>query len=407
TEAETTVTTLTGEKDELLTKLTEAETTVTTLTGEKDELQTKLTEAETTVTTLTGEKDELQTKLTEAETIVTALTGEKDELKKTDEGKNDFLTSDLESSQTSSDAADSEAEKTGEISDNNPATKSEDVIPEKTNSEEEGEGEQIILINLMDANAVPIPDESKGSEPEEHQEETEDDTIQPIVHNIFTDPLSGIEMLHIPAGTFLYGPAEEQTEIQLDAYWIGQTEVTNAQYRKCVEAGYCEDSAMMDIYNWKTADQPVNYVTYRQAQRFCKWIGGKLPSEQQWEKAARGTNGQIYPWGNEAPTETNRYANIPGENSDIQNVGVFPNGASPYGVLDMTGNVWEWTSTGFDSDQNTQADTSDKEYVIRGGSASPSETDEAANTLRTDYRGHSAKPNYFLGFRCVIPDSGV
>ena len=165
----------------------------------------------------------------------------------------------------------------------------------------------------------------------------------------------------------------------------------------------------MDIYNWKTAEQPVNYVTYRQAQRFCSWIGGKLPTEQQWEKAARGTDGQTYPWGDDAPTEANHYANIPGENSDIQAVGTYPDGASPYGLLDMAGNVWEWTSTRFESDQNTPADSSaaDTEHIIRGGSASPSETDEAADTLRTDYRGHTANPNYFLGFRCVIPDSGV
>ena len=222
------------------------------------------------------------------------------------------------------------------------------------------------------------------------------------------EPLSGIKLVYIPAGAFLFGPAEELKEVTLDGYWIGQTEVTNAQFRKCVEAGLCEESLMMDIMNTETADQPANYVTYKQAQRFCKWIGGKLPTGLQWEKAARGISGNIYPWGNEFPEGSTSYANVPGETSDLLSVGSFPDGESPFGVLDMAGNVWEWTSTLYEQETyGSKSDSSADEHVIRGGSASPSEAEETMYMLRTDYRGHASKPNYFLGFRCIIPDSGL
>ncbi len=276
---------------------------------------------------------------------------------------------------------------------------------EQAENDKSDEDEQILLTNLSNLQTEPLNDETKeisGAEP--GNEESSESKIRKII----IEPLSGIEMVYIPTGSFLFGPAEELKEVSIDGYWIGKTEVTNAQFRKCVEAGLCEESLTMDIMNTETADQPANYVTYKQAQRFCKWIGGKLPTELQWEKAARGISGNIYPWGNEFPEESTIYANVPGETSDLLSVGSFPDGESPFGVLDMAGNVWEWTSTLYEPETDgSKSDSSAAEYVIRGGSASPLEAEETMFMLRTDYRGHASKPNYFLGFRCIIPDSGL
>ena len=256
---------------------------------------------------------------------------------------------------------------------------------------------------------------------EENTEETHENTVTPVLRDNFTEPLSGIQMIYIPAGPFILGSetgeADEQPqlEMELDGYWIGETEVTNAQYRKCVEADGCDETNLMDLNTAETADYPVNYVTYRQAANFCSWIGGKLPTEYQWEKAARGIDGRTYPWGEEKPDETNGYTNIPSESDDLKPVGSFPAGASPYGLLDMAGSVWEWTSSRYDSEAYTQyinQETASNEgqsvpgHVIRGGAASPSEIDSYTNTLRTSYRTVSDSANYFLGFRCIIPEQG-
>lgn len=152
---------------------------------------------------------------------------------------------------------------------------------------------------------------------------------------------AGIELVLIRAGYFLYG--DYQRRVYLDAFGIGRTPVTNRQYKVFVDA---TRHAVPD--HWENGriptgkeDHPVVYVSQDDAQAFCSWAGVSLPTEQQWEKAARGTNGHKYPWGDPPPDE-NR-CNFNRHVGDTTPVGRYsPQGDSPYGVVDMAGNVWEW-----------------------------------------------------------------
>jgi eukaryotic-like serine/threonine-protein kinase len=166
-------------------------------------------------------------------------------------------------------------------------------------------------------------------------------------------------MMYVPEGGFLMGsdPAKDenaqydeqpQHSVYLDAYWIDQTEVTNGMYAKCVSAGKCflpqdSRSALRHNYygNSKYADYPVIYVDWNQAKTYCAWAGADLPTEAQWEKASRGTDGRLYPWGDASPSSNLlNYGNV----GDTTEVGHYPDGVSPYGALDMSGNVWEWVN---------------------------------------------------------------
>ncbi|HSM24172.1 MAG TPA: SUMF1/EgtB/PvdO family nonheme iron enzyme [Anaerolineaceae bacterium] len=167
-------------------------------------------------------------------------------------------------------------------------------------------------------------------------------------------PIDGMEMVYFPAGTFTMGldggrfDEEPQHEVYLDAFWIDRTEVTNAMYRSCMKAGGCTTPGLDKYYPYKEfSDYPVVYMSWDQANTYCEWAGRRIPTEAEWEKAARGTDGRIYPWGNEAPTSER--LNFARESGDIMAVGSFPEGASPYGALDMAGNAWEWVAEWYDA----------------------------------------------------------
>ena len=165
-------------------------------------------------------------------------------------------------------------------------------------------------------------------------------------------------------------------EVYLDEYYIDKFEVTNKQYSLCVNAGECSLPEIKDFYNYTNYEnQPVVYVDWEQAKTYCKWAERDLPSEAQWEKAARGTDKRIYPWGNEEPNENlaNFYLTSP---KSIFEVGSFPDGKSPYGVMDMAGNVWEWVNDWYGDDyysetknkiKNPQGPKSGDSHVFRGG----------------------------------------
>ena len=175
-------------------------------------------------------------------------------------------------------------------------------------------------------------------------------------------PIDGAVVVFVPSGEFTIGsPQGEGTPdespqhlVYLDAFWIDQTPVTNAQYRECVESGACTPSDCADDPAYSRDAQPVVCVDWHQAVAYAKWVGGRLPSEAEWEKAARGTDGRAYPWGNKFDTSTlfcsPHELTTDDDIVDYQtaDVGSYPAGASPYGALDMASNVQEWTSDWYD-----------------------------------------------------------
>jgi eukaryotic-like serine/threonine-protein kinase len=166
----------------------------------------------------------------------------------------------------------------------------------------------------------------------------------------------GMTLLYVPAGEFTMGFSTQPPvhAVYLDAFWIDQTEVTNAMYVQCVRIGVCQPPASSksrtrDRYygNPQFDNYPVIYVTWNDALQYCDWAGRRLPSETEWEKAARGNDQRTYPWGNDAPDKTRlNYHAYDGEAGDTTQVGAHPTGASPYSALDMAGNVWEWVAAG-------------------------------------------------------------
>jgi serine/threonine-protein kinase len=242
--------------------------------------------------------------------------------------------------------------------------------------------------------------------------------------------------VYVPAGEFLMGSTSADLDrvlemcahcqhdwfhnemprrtVYLDAFWIDQTEVTNAMFAKFVaQTGYETDAEkegagiVLDLFarDWKLTqgadwqhprgpttdiqgldDHPVVQVNWNDATAYCEWAGRRLPTEAEWEKAARGTDGRTYPWGNQPPAENllnfaDGNLNVPmadrGEDDGYPftaPVGSYPDGASPYGVLDMSGNVWErvddWYSDTYDSSpaRNPTGPPSGDWRIIRGSS---------------------------------------
>ncbi len=208
-------------------------------------------------------------------------------------------------------------------------------------------------------------------------------------------------MVLIPAGDFLMGEQSQQV-VSLDAFWIDRTEVTNLQYVKCVQEGKCKASsyAADPIFNGETL--PVVGIDWYNAKNYCEWAGCRLPTEAEWEKAARGTDGRLFPWGNEAITCER--ANYGGCLNSTMPVGQHsPAGDSPYGVADMAGNVWEWTSSlykdyPYNANDGREDVSSSGNRVRRGGSFFNTE-----NYARAASRDISTPDStkYYLGFRCV------
>lgn len=235
----------------------------------------------------------------------------------------------------------------------------------------------------------------------------------------------GMEMVYVPAGSFEMGSDSEFNDeqplrkITLDAFFIDKYEVSNGQYQKCLDAGACTEPGNLTTPSQESyfanpdfADYPVVYVDWAQAQGYCQWVGGDLPSEAQWEKAARGTDGRQFPWGNEGP-DTHftygaedfpvDYANFDDYEGDLMPVGSYPKGVSPFGALDMAGNVWEWTRDWYGDYEvkqsvNPEGPKSGTDKVVRGGSF-----DFGAWSIRTTYRGKQSPDyqNYRQGFRCI------
>ncbi|KAA3664293.1 MAG: hypothetical protein DWQ04_06535 [Chloroflexi bacterium] len=206
----------------------------------------------------------------------------------------------------------------------------------------------------------------------------------------YTNQKTGLEMIRIPAGEYLY--SDENRVDYLPEYWISKTPVTNRHYVRFVRA-----TNEKTPEHWKgksppgdIADHPVVYVSFDDAAAYAKWAGMQMPTEQEWEKAARGTDGRKYPWGNDwQENHCNTYeSGILGKTPVSQ---FSPQGNSPYGLEDMSGNVWERTDSWY---------YDDKEFrVIRGGSWT-SNADEARAAYR--YRTRPSDRDHNGGFRLVV-----
>ncbi len=184
--------------------------------------------------------------------------------------------------------------------------------------------------------------------------------VRSTPQNSFIHEKTGLEFVRIPAGEFLYGDSKEK--IELPEFWMGKTPVTNAVYKRFLDANPQQDAP----YDWNNrqypngkAEHPVVNVSWHDAQAFCEWAGLRLPTEREWEKAARGTDGRKYPWGEQEPTpELCNFGKNVGATTPVGRYS--PAGDSPYGCVDMSGNVWEWTESLYKKGENWR--------VLRGGS---------------------------------------
>jgi formylglycine-generating enzyme required for sulfatase activity/CHAT domain-containing protein/Flp pilus assembly protein TadD len=229
----------------------------------------------------------------------------------------------------------------------------------------------------------------------------------------FTNTVDGAQYVFVPAGPFDMGLDEgrfdekPRHEVELDAFWIMQTEVTNEQYEKCVIADVCSPPFHPDWGSdefWATYDRhPVTHVTWEQATTYAQWAGGRLPTEAEWEKAARGIDGRRYPWGNTVPKV--QRLNFNNDVGDTQPVGSYPDGAGPYGTLDMAGNVWEWVADWYAEDYyatspraNPTGPAEGERRIRRGGSFR-----DALYNVGATYRDWAAMTdqNDAVGFRVV------
>ena len=198
------------------------------------------------------------------------------------------------------------------------------------------------------------------------------------------------DWVDVPAGDYVIGRDAGETRqrvVDVDAFELARTPVTNEQYKRFV----AETGAAAPPHWPAPGDHPVTFVDWDEASAFCAWAGGRLPTEAEWEKAARGTDARTYPWGDEE--DESRAAVGPDmKHGSTSPVGSHPEGASPYGLLDMAGNVWEWTSTEYPPG----------ERILRGSSfASP-----GLHYARCTMRSHSrpSRRQAHIGFR-VARDS--
>ena len=245
--------------------------------------------------------------------------------------------------------------------------------------------------------------------------------------------VDGMPQVHIPAGTLQMGGFDVRAapdefpahDVTIDAYWMDQLEVTNAMYQLCVAAGACTlpqnlGTARKANYfkNPDYKDYPVVYVTWGQAKTYCEWTGRRLPTEAEWERAARGDDMRTFPWGEDKADY--RFANFNMLVTDTSRVGSYPLGASPFGVLDMAGNVAEWTNDIYRANyysvsplENPQGPAEGSTFfrVVRGGSLGDAEINirvpKRSSVLGSDLRAKKGSLEYLgefsprIGFRCA------
>ena len=242
-------------------------------------------------------------------------------------------------------------------------------------------------------------------------------------------PLDEMDMVYVPGGEFQMGsPATDpdanegefpQHRVTLDGFWIDSTEVTNAQYTNCIDGGSCQESRYAKTPTYNGPDYPIVGISWQNAADYCAWAGGRLPTEAEWEYAARGEQGFRYPWGDRFDGNLVNFCDLNcGEtwaDDEIDDgfaenapVATYPAGASWTGAFDLAGNVWEWVEDWY-TDYTTEAQTnphgppSGDYKIIRGGCYA-----NGADGVRSAYRfagGGDISPTFRhpnIGFRCVL-----
>ncbi len=247
------------------------------------------------------------------------------------------------------------------------------------------------------------------------------------VSNVYAQKIDHAEMINIPGATYQMGcdpttdyicsyvPEEKKHTVTVGAFRIDKYEVTTRRYTECVKAGVCSMPTIGGLMYYgipETANFPINGVNWHQARQFCKWQDKRLPTSAEWELAARGTDGRTYPWGNQEPDCTRTVMDR--ENAgflgcgtgDTLPVGSRPEGASPYGVMDMAGNLWEWTSDWYDEQyyynsprNNPRGPKNGELKVTRGGDFMSRQGYELRVTGQFPY--YPSNPSPAIGFRCA------
>ncbi len=240
--------------------------------------------------------------------------------------------------------------------------------------------------------------------------------------------------VYVPEGTFQMGGLDPNAatdekpvhRVEMSGYWIDKTEVTNAMFLLCVQEGACSppqstssESNSSYFNNPEFNDFPVVNVTWEAARQYCEWAERRLPTEAEWEYAARGNTINTYPWGEDAPDDTR--ANFNYMNKDTSPVGSYPAGASSSGALDMAGNVFEWTNDFYDAQYYASSPASNPigpelrtayfNRVARGGSYADGNADmrvsNRASVLGPNPNAEPGSEASFgnfsprIGFRCI------
>ena len=304
----------------------------------------------------------------------------------------------------------------------------------------------VLLLILWAANACTgqgsggslqtVPTMPSGTGPIEATATVAPDDNQPPkeaeLGDAWTSPVDNMTLVYVPAGEFQMGAREgdEQAEadempmrrVALNAFWIDRSEVTNAMFaafltekgnEKWYEAASPDAKISVLGPDWVVEkgyeNNPVTEVTWFGAQAYCEWAGRRLPTEAEWEKAARGADGRIFPWGSTQPncSLANFWTGDKSCSDGPAEVGSYQGGASPFNIWDMAGNVWEWVADWYSDTYYASAPVDNPNgpgngsvKVMRGGSF-----ESGPRTLRVSDR-NSDEPGvgrYRLGFRCVMP----
>ncbi|MCL4530507.1 MAG: formylglycine-generating enzyme family protein [Chloroflexi bacterium] len=224
--------------------------------------------------------------------------------------------------------------------------------------------------------------------------------------------IDGASLVAVPAGPFIMGDSgtdNYQHTVTLGAFWIYANKVTNQQYAACVAQGQCTPPNQIDNlgYNdFASRNDPVVGVTYNQAAAYCNFVNGSLPTEAQWEKAARGPDGNQYPWGKDDPScDLLNFNNCVGQSTDVTK---YPKGKSYYGAFDMEGNVFEWVADWYDALYYKSSPSQDPAGPDTGGMrvirSSSYRSNPGQVAAYTRFFTSPADHRRDLGFRCVITD---